>query len=527
MSIGETYRDGVGSHARVRLYPALTMRRIRDLLMTGSALGITIAMQRQDGDVLWLVPSIVLAAWLFEWWGGLLATFLACAGAYASAITTQTSSTALLALSGVAISALSASLRRAGAGSASDHEEAVSRLRTSESTLARAQRIAHVGSWELDIASGQLEWSDEIFRLFGMTPGSESVTYEHFMAHVHPDDRDRLQHAQDLALRGEAPLNIEHRIVRADEQIRWVQEVAELQADAPGHAQRLIGTVLDVTARTQAQLQLQEAKESLEQTVSDRTAQLQAALVRAKAADEAKSSFLATMSHELRTPLNSIIGFTGILLQSLAGPLNPEQSKQLGMVQGSARHLLELINDVLDLSKIEAQQMQVQSEPFDLAALVERVVASVGPQATRKGLTLAIELPDRPIEMVGDRRRVEQVLINLLGNGTKFTERGGVTLTVDELAGPGSSADTVTARVVRMRVSDTGIGMRPNDLDKLFRPFHQVDTGLTRTHEGTGLGLAICSRLVGLMGGNLTVDSQLGVGSTFTVTLPESGVASR
>ncbi len=280
--------------------------------------------------------------------------------------------------------------------------------------------------------------------------------------------------------------------------------------------------VRDITGRKQAQLQLLEAKQTLEQTVVERTAQLHAALVQAESADRLKSAFLATMSHELRTPLNSIIGFTGILLQELAGPLNPEQSKQLGMVRGSARHLLDLINDVLDISRIEAQQLQINREPFDLASVVERVVASLGPQAETKDLSLTILLPPVPIEMIGDRRRVEQVLINLLGNAIKFTERGGVTLTVEAPAQAGSSADAGTQRVMRMRVTDTGIGIRPDDLDKVFRPFHQVDTGLTRTHEGTGLGLAICSRLVALMGGSLTVDSETGVGSTFTATLPES-----
>jgi PAS domain S-box-containing protein len=404
----------------------------------------------------------------------------------------------------------------------SQRDQAASRLRSAESSLARAQRIAHLGSWDLDIASGQLTWSDETYRIFGIVPGPEPVTYERFIGQVHPGDRATLQRAQELAQRGEAPLNIEHRIEHPDGEVRWVHELAELQCDALGQASKLTGTVRDITERMQAQLQLQEAMQTLEQTVVDRTAQLQAALVQAESADQLKSAFLATMSHELRTPLNSIIGFTGILLQALAGPLNPEQSKQLGMVRGSARHLLELINDVLDISKIEAQQLQVHAEPFDLAVLIERVVASVEPQAKEQGLTLATELHAGPIEMVGDRRRVEQVLINLLGNAIKFTEHGGVTLKVEALAQAGSSADAITSRVVRIQVADTGIGIQPDDLDKVFRPFLQVDAGLTRTHEGTGLGLAICSRLVGLMGGSLTVDSATGVGSTFTVTLPES-----
>ena len=343
------------------------------------------------------------------------------------------------------------------------------------------------------------------------------------MARVHHEDRERVQHAQERALRAEAPLNIEHRIVRADGEVRWLHELTELQPDALGLASKLTGTVREITERKLAQLQLLDAMRTLELTVEERTAQLQAALVQAEAADQAKSAFLATMSHELRTPLNSIIGFTGILLQSLAGPLNPEQAKQLGMVRGSARHLLELINDVLDISKIEAGQLRVHSEPFDLAPLVARVIATLGPQASVKGLQLETGLPTGPMPMVGDRRRVEQVLINLVGNGIKFTERGGVTLAVDAPNEPGSSDAAGTTGIVCIRVVDTGIGIRPEDRDKVFLPFQQVGTGLARTHEGTGLGLAICRRLVELMGGTINIDSEVGLGTTFTVTLPRSG----
>ncbi|MEO7941501.1 MAG: ATP-binding protein, partial [Burkholderiaceae bacterium] len=340
----------------------------------------------------------------------------------------------------------------------------------------------------------------------------------------HASDRESVQHAQNAALRGEACLDMEYRIQRADGEVRWVHELAELQLDGVGQAIALTGTVRDITDRKLAQLQLQEAMSTLEQTVEERTAQLKAALGQAEAADRVKSAFLATMSHELRTPLNSIIGFTGILLQSLAGPLNPEQTKQLGMVRGSARHLLELINDVLDISKIEARQLQVIAEPFDLAPLLERVVATLTPQALAKGLALVSRVPHAPLEMVGDRRRVEQVLINLLGNAIKFTERGEVTLTAEIQPGaPSSLASAGLDPLMVLQVVDTGIGITEDDLKKIFLPFHQIDTGLTRTHEGTGLGLAISFRLVELMGGTITAVSVPGAGSTFTVSLPCAG----
>lgn len=293
--------------------------------------------------------------------------------------------------------------------------------------------------------------------------------------------------------------------------------------------ERLIGGIaIDVTARREAEQQralaetrLRETNDGLERTVAERTRELQAALLGAEAADRTKSAFLATMSHELRTPLNSILGFTGIILQGLAGPLNDEQIKQLGMVRNSARHLLELIGDVLDISKIEAGQLEVRAEPFDLRTSLDRVTSSVKPMLEKKGLALVIDVDPAIDEMVSDRRRVEQVLLNLVNNAVKFTDRGRVSVTA-RLPDPGGDASdpTTTAPMVRIDVSDTGIGIAPGDLPSLFAPFHQIDTGLTRLHEGTGLGLAICRRLTDLLGGTISVQSEPGRGSTFTVLLP-------
>ena len=248
---------------------------------------------------------------------------------------------------------------------------------------------------------------------------------------------------------------------------------------------------------------------------SDITAQRQAEEERekrrrAEAADRIKSAFLATMSHELRTPLNSIIGFSGILLQELAGPLNEEQHKQLGMVLGSARHLLALVNDVLDLSRIEAGQLDVERRRFSLRSSLERVLAIIGPQVMAKQLTLLSNLAPDLGDATGDQRRFEQILLNLLSNAVKFTERGEITLNARLIAG----------RSVCVDVSDTGIGIKPESLPQLFQPFSQIDTGLARQHEGSGLGLAICRRLVEAMGGDISVRSEWQRGSTFTVMVP-------
>jgi len=275
----------------------------------------------------------------------------------------------------------------------------------------------------------------------------------------------------------------------------------------------------DISERKRAERVLREMNEALERKVAERTRDLDAAKERAEAADRVKSAFLATMSHELRTPLNSILGFTGIVLKGMAGPLNQEQSKQLGMVQGSARHLLDLINDVLDLSKIEAGQLEVRCSTFDLRASIARVTDSVRPFIEKKGLSLrVIEVANVP-PMLSDQRRIEQVLLNLLNNAIKFTERGGITLTVEQVDfDPSGTNERLPA--VRLTVTDTGIGMRNEDLSTLFRPFRQIDSGLQRQHDGTGLGLAICRRLVGLLGGTITVESTLGQGSSFSAVLP-------
>lgn len=277
-------------------------------------------------------------------------------------------------------------------------------------------------------------------------------------------------------------------------------------------ASELIGGVLATAMIVIAMLAIRReltVRGQFERALQDRNDQLTRATYRALAADRLKSAFLATMSHELRTPLNSIIGFTGILLQELAGPLNAEQRKQLGMVQGSARHLLALINDVLDLSKIEAGELKVSCEPLELRAAIEKAIATVQPLADKKGLELQVEIAPQIGTLVSDRRRIEQVLLNLLTNAIKFTDQGHVTLTAQ-----------LTENTAEMRVTDTGLGIKAEEIKTLFTPFQQLDIGLARQVEGTGLGLAICRRLAKLLGGKIEVESVYGEGSTFTFTLP-------
>ncbi len=278
-------------------------------------------------------------------------------------------------------------------------------------------------------------------------------------------------------------------------------------------------TLRDVTVRTRAQRLLMETQRDLEYKVEERTAALREAVAHAESADRIKSAFLATMSHELRTPLNSIIGFTGIVLRGLAGPLTDEQTKQLSMVRGSAHHLLDLINDVLDISKIEAGQFEVRAQPFALDDAITSVVNTLAPMAERKQLGIVVTAPVELPPIVSDRRRVEQILLNLVNNAIKFTEVGEVRVVVTSVTPP-PGTDVAAQPRVRIDIEDTGVGIAADDLPTLFTPFRQLDSGLARQHEGTGLGLAICQRLAHLLGGSITACSTLGVGSRFSVELP-------
>ncbi|WP_295999911.1 PAS domain S-box protein [Rugamonas sp.] len=231
------------------------------------------------------------------------------------------------------------------------------------------------------------------------------------------------------------------------------------------------------------------------------------------AANAAKDRFLAAMSHELRTPLNAILGFTGTLLMQLPGPVNGEQDKQLRTVQSSARHLLSLINDLLDLTRIEAGKMELDWQPVQCSQLVDEVLLMLKPQARQKNLTLAFRSTPHDIAIMSERRALQQILLNLLNNAIKFTEHGEVTVRLSTARLDGSECVTIS-------VSDTGVGIMEERQHLLFQAFSQVDSGTTRQFEGTGLGLHLSQKLAALLGGQILFDSQFGVGSIFTLALP-------
>jgi signal transduction histidine kinase len=271
----------------------------------------------------------------------------------------------------------------------------------------------------------------------------------------------------------------------------------------------LVALSLEISQRQRAETALREAHASLEIKVAERTRDLAEANERLQELDRLKSEFLATMSHELRTPLNSIIGFTGILRQGLTGPLNDEQQKQLGMVHSSARHLLGLISDMLDLSRIESGKMEIVCEEFHVGDLVGEVVQSLAPIAGLKKLRFDSALDQPGLVLNSDRQKCYQILLNLANNAVKFTDAGGVRIAI-----------RTTPANVLFSVSDTGIGIKHENMALLFEAFRQVDGSARRVYEGTGLGLYLSKKLTNMLGGNIKAESEFGIGSHFTFTLP-------
>ncbi|MDE1943734.1 MAG: CHASE3 domain-containing protein, partial [Betaproteobacteria bacterium] len=254
---------------------------------------------------------------------------------------------------------------------------------------------------------------------------------------------------------------------------------------------------------------LSRERKALIAELESRNTELEAANAALQRSDQYKSEFLSSMSHELRTPLNSIIGFSNIIRQGIAGPLNDVQARQIGLVEDSALHLLHLINDLLDLSRIEAGKAKLHKEMFDLCGLVEETVATAKPLADKKSLVLQQDCGMTPLFIHADRRKVYQVLLNLLNNAIKFSEKGTISI-----------HGTLHENQCHITVSDHGMGIPADQIPFLFQAFHQVDGSYKRAHEGTGLGLYLCKKLLEMMGGSIRVESVQGEGSHFTFTLP-------
>ncbi|HXG71854.1 MAG TPA: ATP-binding protein [Gemmatimonadaceae bacterium] len=300
--------------------------------------------------------------------------------------------------------------------------------------------------------------------------------------------------------RGGGVVHAELRVVDAD----WEDEHVELVS------------LRDITDRKQAE-------ERTQQLAVEREARLEA-----EAANRAKSEFLAIMSHELRTPLNAVLGYSELMELGLSGPLTDKMREQLGRIRASGKHLLGLVNDILDLAKVEAGRLSVTSDPASASATVAAAIALIQPQAAAAGLELTVAPVSEPAPIyLGDNERVRQIIVNLLSNSVKFTDSGGkVSIELDAPESPDKAARLQPNRkYVCFRICDTGSGIAEEKLQSIFDPFVQAESGHARTREGSGLGLTISRRLARLMGGDLTVKSEVDIGSTFTLWLPASVAA--
>jgi PAS domain S-box-containing protein len=407
-------------------------------------------------------------------------------------------------------------------------KEAEAALRESEARFRTLIEISTEGVVITDPDHILLYLSPAYERITGQA--KEELLGRNFFDQIHPADVGgvRQRFAQMLGQTEPAQPH-EFRYLRPDGALRYVEGSSRLMPN--GH---IVGYIRDISRRKEAEAALRQLNAQLEQRVKARTLEMETTLSdlrqakeAAELANRAKSTFLANMSHELRTPLTAIIGYTEILQDEATdlgyGELNPK----LNRIHTSGTHLLTLINDILDFSKIEAGKMPLYLESFDLCALVDNLVTTAQPLAQKNGNTLRVHCPKQLGPMHADQVKVRQVLLNLLSNAAKFTENGEITLTIERQdakvtrwQGDNHPITLSPCHLVLFRVADTGIGISSAETKHLFEAFNQADNSATRKYGGAGLGLVISRRLCQMMGGNITVESKPGQGSTFTVSLP-------
>lgn len=369
-------------------------------------------------------------------------------------------------------------------------------LRSSQNRLNEAQRIANIGSWSLDVKTGLLLWSDQIYNIFEIDPLTFSPSYEGFLNRVHPDDVEKVNSAFTSSLENRSAYNIEHRLLMKDGRVKYVIERGETVYSQEGEALLTHGTIQDTTELTLVQQKLIEAKENAEN------------------ANRSKSRFLANMSHEIRTPLNGIMGFIELLQKY---ETDPKKRDYLNIIQTSSKSLLVIINDILDLSKIEDGNMKIEPIDFNLEQHLHEFFSFFKSIADANNITLYFEYPSELSSHVHtDPLRLKQVLSNLISNAIKFS--------------PENSSITITLHrkddIIYMSVKDEGIGISEEALQRIFNPFEQAEVSTTRNYGGTGLGLSISKKLIELLGGEIQVESVLGKGSTFSfsLTAPEVSI---
>jgi PAS domain S-box-containing protein len=330
---------------------------------------------------------------------------------------------------------------------------------------------------------------------------------------VHPDDFDRCVATYVSSFDQRQSFSMDYRLHHADGTYHWLRDDGNPRYDSEGRFIGYIGFCVDITAQKENQVELERYRHHLESIVEERTSALMIAKDAAEAASRAKSTFLANMSHELRTPMNAIMGMTDLVMRKIT---DPKQLDQLGKVKHASAHLLSVINDILDISKIEADHLALEEVHFKFGVLLENLASMLGQRIAEKGLKLITDLPPNiaRLHLLGDPVRIGQILLNFAGNAIKFTEQGVITVRIKKLA------ENPTDVLLRCEVEDTGIGISEEAQKRLFIPFVQADSSMTRKYGGTGLGLSICKSLIETMGGKVGIESTEGQGSLFWFTLP-------
>jgi signal transduction histidine kinase/DNA-binding response OmpR family regulator len=511
-------------------------------------------------------------------------------------------------------------------------EQRTEALRQSEARLREAQQIAHLGSWELDVVTQKVTWSEEIFTILSLDPDSTTLTHEEFIQFLAPQEQERLKLLNERAIRYRESFTLDLEIVYADGSIGYIFIKTEPIWNSLGQVIRLLGIVMDISDRYAMQEALRRSEERARATlralpdlvfrvdcegkyldfmvstqgrylvdpqqligknfydafpiptsaiyaerkyaalqqalvtqavqiyeqqidvgdqcryeeirvapcgndevvffirdISDRKqteAQLQRTNQELARATRLKDEFLANMSHELRTPLNAILGMTEGLQEQVFGKISERQLKALQAIQSSGSHLLELINDILDLSKIAAGQIELDCALTSVNHLCQSSLTFVRQQAMQKRIQIHTKIQTNLPDLMVDERRIRQALINLLSNAVKFTPaEGSITLEVSRLRSITSFPEEnkeEAKEYLKIEVIDTGIGIAAENIQKLFKPFVQIDSALNRQYEGTGLGLSLVKQMVELHGGKVGLTSELGIGSRFFIELPYS-----
>jgi len=366
------------------------------------------------------------------------------------------------------------------------------RISNREEAVKKARQLAEKGTWTIDLLSKELEWSKEVRRIFELD-SSTQISLDHYLSLIHPKDRDDFEQALQEAIDTHGNVLAEHRFIAADKSIKYLSVTGQAHKNLLGNAPYLTGVIQDITHRVAWEKELLRGKES------------------AVELSELKQEFLANMSHEIRTPVSSIIGFSRLLLSA---QLPVQERKYAELIFSAGENLLTIVNDVLDFSKMEAGKLRLEEKPYDLRTCLQELIQAHQDQAQNKGIRLLLDLQSSIPQLVqGDELRVKQIVSNLLSNALKFTRSGFIEVGASRV-GRGSEGK------LRIKVSDSGIGIDASKLSKIFNSFQQAEGSHTRKYGGTGLGLSITKDLVELMQGNIEVESNLGQGSTFTVLLP-------